>query len=590
MPDGALILVAGALLVAALGASLAAARLSVPALLLFLGVGMAVGSDGAGWIQFADYSLARRVGTIALALILFDGGLSSSFKQLKDVIRPALRLAVFGTLITALVTGLVAAPLLGLSTLQGLLLGSILASTDSAAVFSLLRGTALHRRIKHTLEGEAGFNDPVAVLLVLGFINWIDKPNYGVVNMLGLFVQQMAIGAGCAYAVGRLAVWALKRVRLPGAGLYPVASFATAALAYGTADTFGGSGFLAVYICGLMLGGAPIAGKQTISTFHQGLAWLAQIALFLCLGLLVFPGQLGAAMGGGILVAFVLALIARPLATILVTATDHFSGAERVVLAWAGLRGAVPVVLATIAVTRQVPGSLEFFNVVFFTVLVSTLVQGTTIEPLARRLGLTSPQPELPRPLTEFGTIGGLGAQVIEFPVSASDSIVGLRVRDLGLPEDATLNVIVRGSEAVPPSGSTQIEVGDMLHLLVRDEVAGNVSGLVERWRNHAVTAPAVSAPAPHEELLIQPWTADHGDPSDPDLLAGVPVTHLVRARPDAHGALVILEDGRVALTGTSLVAGSATSVLRYARRRLAGARGPSEGAWWKEVIGALGR
>jgi cell volume regulation protein A len=590
MTDGQLILVAGTLLVAALAASLAAARLKVPALVLFLGLGMAVGTDGAGWLAFDDYSLARRIGTIALALILFDGGLSSSPQELKEVIGPSLRLAIGGTLITALVVGLVAAPLLGVSLLEGLLLGSILASTDSAAVFGLLRGTTLRRRVTRTLEGEAGFNDPVAVLLVVGFLDWIEKPGYGVPNMLLLFLQEMAVGAACAYVVGRLAVWALKRFRLPTPGLYPVASFATAATAFGLAETLGGSGFLAVYITGLMLGGSTIAGKQTISSFHQGVAWVAQIALFLSLGLLVFPSQLGAAMGDGLVIAIVLALVARPLATVLVTATDRFSSAERTLLAWAGLRGAVPVVLATFAVTRGMPGSVAFFNIVFFTVLVSTLVQGTTFEPLARHLGLTSHEPALPRPLAEYGTIGRLGAQVMEYPVAPSDSIVGLRVRDLGLPHDATLNVIVRGAEAVPPRGSTQIEVGDTLHLLVRDEVAGGMPDLLDRWRNLGPSEPAAPTHVPEEALLTQAWSAEHGDASDPDLVAGVPVVRLVQRRPDARGALVWLEDGRFAISGATLVAGSRDLVRRYASRRLSVAQGPAEEAWWHQVIAALGR
>jgi cell volume regulation protein A len=293
-------------------------------------------------------------------------------------------------------------------------------------------------------------------------------------------------------------------------------------------------------------------------------------------------------MRGGIVVAFVVALVARPLATALVTAGDRFSGSERTVLAWSGLRGAVPVVLATFAVTRGLPGSVGFFNIVFFTVLVSTLVQGTTIEPLARRLGLTSQEPPLPRPLTEFGTIGRLGAQVIEYPVSASDSIVGLRVRDLGLPHDATLNVIVRGSEAVPPRGSTQIQVGDTLHLLMRDEVAGSMSHLVERWREQRRSAPAAPPTARDVELLTQPWTAEDGDPSDPELVAGVPVVELLHTRRDERAALVTLEDGRRALTGPSLVAGPAPLLRRYARRRLAGAPAEAEEAWWREVIAAL--
>ena len=590
MSDGELILVVGALLVAALGASLAASRLRVPALLLFLGIGMAVGSDGAAWIQFDDYSLARRIGAIALALILFDGGLSASFKELRDVMGPALRLAFGGTIITALVTGLAATAFFGLPLLHGLLLGSILASTDSAAVFGLLRGTSLRRRVRLTLEGEAGFDDPVAVLLVLGFLEWIHNPGYGMLNMVVLFVREMSSGAVCGFVVGRLAVWALSRSRLSTAGLYPVASCAAAALAFGLAETLGGSGFLAVYIAGLLLGGSTIPAKQTIATFHEGLAWIAQIALFLTLGLLVFPSQLGSAVGPGLVLALVLALFARPLATLLVTAGDRFGAGERLVLAWAGLRGAVPVVLATFAVTSHTPGSLSFFNIVFFTVVLSTLVQGTTLEPLARAFGLTSRRPPLPRPITEFGTIGRLGAQVMEYPVRSSDSVVGLRVRDLGLPHDATLNVIVRGDEAVA-RGSTQIAAGDTLHLLARDEVAGGVRTLLERWRGEGTMEPhSDGAHAATENLFTEPWTAAHGDPRDPDLVAGVPVVQVVQARHDVGGALVLLEDGRAAVTGSTLVAGSAELVGRYARRRFSSARDTGEELWWRQVAAALPR
>jgi cell volume regulation protein A len=591
MSDGELILVVGLLLAAALAASLAASRLRVPALLLFLGLGMAVGSDGAGWIQFDDYGLARRIGAIALALILFDGGLSASFQELRGVMGPALRLASAGTIITALVTGLAATAFFGLPLLQGLLLGSILASTDSAAVFGLLRETSLRRRVRLTLEGEAGFNDPVAVLLVLGFVQWIQDPSYGVLNMVVLFVREIASGAICGYVVGRLAIWALSRSRLPSAGLHPVASCSVAALAFGLAETLGGSGFLAVYMVGLMLGGSSIAGKQTIATFHQGLAWVAQITLFLTLGLLVFPSHLGGAIAPGLVLALVLALVARPLATLLVTSGDRFGAGERLVLAWAGLRGAVPVVLATFAVTSHIPGSASFFNIVFFTVLVSTLAQGTTLEPLARAFGLTSREPPLPRPLTEFGTIGRLGAQVMEYPVRSSDRVVGLPVRDLGIPQDATLDVIVRGDQALPPGGSTQIEAGDTLHLLVRDEVASSVRLLLERWRGDQPVPPEPDVvETAIENLLTEPWTAAHGDPGDPDLVAGVPVVQVVEARRDAGAALVLLEDGRAAVTGSSLVAGSAELVGRYARRRLSAARDAGEEMWWRQVAAALQR
>ncbi|MEA2467209.1 MAG: potassium/hydrogen antiporter, partial [Thermoleophilaceae bacterium] len=464
MPDGQLILVAGALLAAALAASLLAGRIRVPGLVLFLGLGMAVGSDGAGWIEFGDYERARTIGVVALALILFEGGLVAGFREIKPVLPAAVSLALVGTLVTAAISGLVAAWLFDLSTLEGLLLGSIFASTDGAAIFALLRGSTLRRKLARTLEGEAGFNDPIAVLLVVGFIDWIQKPDYGLIDMIGLFAQQIGIGAVAGLGVGWLAVQGLRRISLATAGLYPVATIATAALAFGAADSVHGSGFLAVYLAGLMLGSAPIPAKSTVTTFHQGLAWVAQLTMFMVLGLLVFPSQLGPVALEGTALALVLVFVARPVATALATLGLGFDWRERVVLGWAGLRGAVPVVLATFPVIEHVPGSLEFFNIVFFAVIVSTLLQGTTFEPLAQRLGVTTSDPALPRPLTEAGTIRKLGAEVVEYGVGAEDAVVGRRVRQLGLPRDALLNVIVRGGQAIPPRGSTRIEADDRLH------------------------------------------------------------------------------------------------------------------------------
>src|SRR4051812_4385298 len=246
--DGQLILIAGALLAAGLLASLLAGRVRVPSLLLFLGVGMAIGSDGTGWIDFNDYERARTIGIVALALILFEGGLTSGVLEIRPVLPAAISLAVVGTVVTAVITGLVAVWLFDLSTLEGLLLGAVLASTDGAAIFGLLRGSTLQRKLASTLEAESGFNDPMAVLLVLGFIAWVQEPGYGLPDMLVLLVRQIGIGVAVGGAVGAGTVAVLRRVRLDTTGLYPVASLATAALAFGGADTLHGSGFLAVYL------------------------------------------------------------------------------------------------------------------------------------------------------------------------------------------------------------------------------------------------------------------------------------------------------------------------------------------------------
>ena len=487
--DGDLVLAAGLLMAAALGASFLAHRVRLPALVLFLGIGMVIGSDGAGWIDFNDYELARDIGVIALILILFEGGLAAGFSEIRPVLGPAVSLGTVGTLATALVTGMAATWLLDFSTLEGLLLGSVVAATDAAAIFGILRGSTLRRRLAQTLEGESGFNDPVAVLLVLGFIDWIQDPGYGLLDMVIGLAGKLSIGLAVGAGVGWLAIQGFRRIRLETAGLYPVASLTAAALAYGVAEVAHGSGFLAVYLTALALGSSPIPAKRTVTAFHDGMAWVAQVGLFLTLGLLVFPSQLGEVAVEGTLLALILILVARPIAAAVATAPFGFGIREQAALSWAGLRGAIPVVLATFPVIAGVPGSLEFFNIVFFAVLVSTVLQGMTFTLLADRLALTTDRPALPRPLAEAGTIRALGAEVVEYPIAETDAIVGARVRELGLPRQALVNVIVRGEQALPPRGSTRLEAGDRLHILVRQEVATVLPDLLERWETGPVGA-----------------------------------------------------------------------------------------------------
>jgi cell volume regulation protein A len=486
--EGDLIFVAGLLMAAALGASLLARRVRLPALVLFLGIGMVIGSDGTGWIDFSDYTLARDIGVVALILILFEGGLAAGWSEVRPVLGPAVSLGTLGTLATALITGLAATWLLDFSLLEGLLLGSVVAATDAAAIFGVLRGSTLRRKLAQTLEGESGFNDPVAVLLVLGFIDWIQKPGYGLADMALGLTGKLCIGVAVGAGIGWLAIRVFRRLRLESAGLYPVASLSTAALAYGAAEVAHGSGFLAVYLAALALGSSPIPAKRTVTAFHEGMAWVAQVGLFMTLGLLVFPSQLGDVALEGTLLALILTLVARPIAAVIATAAFGFELREQAAIGWAGLRGAIPVVLATFPVIAGVPGSLEFFNIVFFAVLVSTIVQGTTFTMLAARLGLTTDRPALPRPLAETGTIRALGAEVVEYPIAESDAIVGARVRELGLPREALVNVIVRGDQALPPRGSTRLEAGDRLHILVRHEVAERLPDLLERWESGPVS------------------------------------------------------------------------------------------------------
>jgi potassium/hydrogen antiporter len=575
-------------------ASLVAGRLRVPGLLLFLFLGMAIGTDGLGWIDFDDYALARRIGIIALALILFEGGLTSGLLEIRPVLAPALSLAVIGTIVTAVVTGLAAALLFDLSTLDGMLLGSVLAATDGAAIFALLRGSTLKRRLATTLEGESGFNDPVAILLVLGFIEWLTHDDYGIGDMAVLFVRQLGIGLAIGVAVGVAGVWVLRRVQLATAGLYPVATLAIAALAFGGADALHGSGFLAVYLAGLALGTLGVPAQQTVTSFHQGLAWLAQVSMFVALGLLVFPSRLDDVAVRGTVLALVLVLVARPVAVAVATLPARFSWSERLVLSGAGLRGAVPVVLATFPVLAGVGESFQLFDVVFFAVLLSTLIQGTTFEPGARLLGATTTEPAMPRPLAEAGTIRRLGAEVLEYPIGDDDAVVGARVRDLGLPREAVVNVIVRGDEAIPPRGSTILRAGDRLHVLLRSELSRDVHRIVERWRSGPIgPSPRRRArPQGRSPLFsVRPLGQAHleGDAAHPTSVGGAPVAAQLRIRRDVPGALVALEDGRYAVIGPLVAIGGRQSLSTWATRRLRRLDGGDpERAWLQNVVGAL--
>ena len=387
--DAVLILVAGALLATGVFASLVAARLRLPGLVLFLGLGMLIGTEGLGWIDFENYELTRLIGSIALLLILFEGGLATGMVEIRSVLRSAISLAVVATVGTALIVGFAATILFGLPLLEAFLLGAILSGTDGAAVFALLRGSRLRSDLARTLEGEAGLNDPIAIVLVLVSIELLTQPDYGAIDVLIFITQELGIGALTGAVMGFVGANCLRALKSAPPSLNLVASFATAAIAYGAAGALHGSGFLAVYLAGLALGSIDLPAKPAVDAFHEGLAAVAEIGMFFALGLLVFPTQLDENLLASTLLALIVAFVARPLAAAAATAFQGFSAGDRLLLGWTGLRGAVPVILATFPVIEGIPRSLEFFNVVFFAVLVSTLIQGTTVETLASRLGCT---------------------------------------------------------------------------------------------------------------------------------------------------------------------------------------------------------
>src|SRR4029077_21091880 len=408
-------------------------------LVVFLGLGMLLGSEGPGGIAFDDAGLARKVGVVALAAILFEGGLATSWRRLREVAVPATLLATVGVVVTAVLTGLAAYALFDLSWLQSVLLGAVVSSTDAAAVFATMRFTHIRRRLARTLEAETGGNDPMAIALTIGLIDWIEKPDYGIADLSLLLLRQLGLGLVIGVALGVVATWAFARLPHSIGAFAPVASVAAGALSFGIADVSGGSGFLAVYLVGLAIGSTPSRFRRDLVKFHEGLAFVAQVVMFVVLGLLVFPRALGSVALSGLALAALLVLLIRPVAVGVSTAWSRFNARERALLGWAGLRGAVPIVLGTIVLSEHVENGKTIFNAVFFVVVVSALVQGTTLEWVAERLQLIAPRPAVTTPPLEVDALGSL--ELVEFNVAGDHAIAGSMVRELGLPRTALVAV-----------------------------------------------------------------------------------------------------------------------------------------------------
>lgn len=482
MDEGVMLLLVGAVLAASILVALGASHTGVPSLVAFLALGMLLGSDGPGGIAFDDAALARTVGIVGLAAILYEGGLSTSWRRLRQIAVPAALLSTVGVVVTTVLTGVAAHGFFDLPWLESLLLGAVVSSTDAAAVFATLRSTGLSRRLARTLEAETGGNDPMAVALTIGLIEWIQKPAYGFPDLALLVVRQLGLGLLVGVALGAAATWIFSRLPASIGAFVPVASVAAASLAFGAADVLGGSGFLAVYLVGLAVGSTPSRYRRQLVAFHEGIAFLGQVALFVVLGLLVVPTELPGVALPGLALAALLVLLVRPAAVWASTALADFDRRERLLLGWAGLRGAVPIVLGTFVLSSQVGHSKTIFNAVFFVVVVSTLVQGTTLEWVAGRLGLLAPPTAtVAAPLAIGDEWSALA--LVDFVVSPGHAIDGSTVRELGLPRDALVAVVVRGDDAIPPRGSTTISVGDRLFVLAPQKLRADLEDVFSRWR-----------------------------------------------------------------------------------------------------------
>ena len=485
------VLLAGVLLLLGIASSKFSARLGVPVLVLFLAVGMVAGSEGLGRIPFENYDLANSVGSVALALILFDGGLRTSLASVQRVWKPALALSTIGVLLTSLVTGLAAAWVLKLPLLQGLLVGSIVGSTDAAAVFAVLRtsGLKLPDRLTSTLEVESGSNDPMAIFLTLGLIGVITGGADTAQALTLLFVAQFGVGTLAGLGVGRLATAAINRINLDYPGLYPLLALSFGLVAFGLAAVLGGSGFLAVYIAGIVIGSSSIVFRRGIFSFHDATAWLGQIVLFVMLGLLSFPSRLWAVAWEGLWIALVLILVARPLAVWMSAWPFQFRRRELTFLSWVGLKGAVPITLATFPLMAGVPQSPLIFNAVFFVVLVSAITQGWSLPLVARWLHIGRPADPTPALSVEINALRQVDGEILDYTVKERTHVAGQRLRDLALPDGVLVALILRGREVVMPRGTTVLMPSDHVFMALRISLEPWINRLFEPDPEPAVIA-----------------------------------------------------------------------------------------------------
>lgn len=462
------LLIGAVLLLVSVLASKLSIRYGIPSLLLFLGIGMAIGSDGLNWIYFDDHQLAQSLGIVALAYILFSGGLDTNWKRIRPVLAPALSLATIGVLISAVLVGLFAVLLLNFSWIEGILLGAIVSSTDAAAVFSVLKsnGMAFKYRLKELIELESGTNDPMAIFLTIGLISVLGNDQSDWIDFILLFITQMGFGVLTGFMFGKLFTWVINKIDLIYDGLYPVLVVGLISFVYAITDLINGSGFLAVYIVGVVMSSSGFVHQRSLTNFFDGIGWLMQIVMFLMLGLLVFPSQLIPVAGVSIIIALALIFVARPLSVFISLLFTQYNRRAKLMVSWIGLRGAVPIILATFPLVAGLENADIVFSIVFFVVITSVLIQGTTIPVFAKWLHVNAPFFKQTRYPIQFEPDVDTKSALKEIVVEEGYQIVGKKIVDLHLPENVLIVLINREGKFIVPKGTTVIEADDKLLLL----------------------------------------------------------------------------------------------------------------------------
>lgn len=455
-------------------------RLGLPALVLFLIGGMLLNRA----IYFEDVQLAQFIGTLALIIILFEGGAQTKWDKVRPILVPATILATLGVLLTTLITGIAAMYILNFSVLEGLLLGAIVGSTDAAAVFSVLGNKNFNKRLTATLEAESGSNDPMAVFLTVMLIEMIKMPEMSVWSAIGGFFIQMGLGLALGLGLGKLIVVVINHIKLDTSALYPILAMGSAILTFALTDFLGGSGLLAVYVMAVFVGNSDLTYRYPILRFNEGFAWMMQIVMFTLLGLLVFPSQLLGVIWEGILIAVILMFIARPVAVFICMIFLKYDLKQKLFISWAGLKGAVPIVLATYPINAGVENSNLIFNTVFFVVFISALIQGGTLSWLAEKLHLTGDEDQ-GRASIELINLGETDSEIMKVTMPKQSPTIGLSLTDLNLPNDTLIIGIIRNKKLLTPTGSSIIEKDDTLFVLcdkeTRKEAKRTLLGSLEK-------------------------------------------------------------------------------------------------------------
>jgi cell volume regulation protein A len=472
-----ILLIVSILLFLSVLVSKTANRTGLPALVLFLFIGMLAGSDGIGNITFDSPETARFLGVIALCFILFSGGLDTKMQQIKPVIRKGITLSTLGVLITALSLGVFVRWMTDFSWLESMLLGSIVSSTDAATVFSIFRSKngGLKRNLRPTLELESGSNDPMAYFLTITFITMIQNPETSIMAMIFGLLKGMGLGLGIGFALGKGMVRVINKVGLFAEGLYPVLTISLMFLSFSLTEFIGGNGFLSVYLSGLILGNSNFIHKRSLMKFYDGFAWLMQILMFLSLGLLVFPSQMASIVGIGLLISVFLIFVVRPLAVFLCMLPFKVYYKDLILISWGGLKGAVPIIFATYPMVEHIPHANTIFHIVFFITLTSLLLQGTTLFKFAGLLKLAIPEKIVKKTILEFDT-DAIKSVLEEISVEADFRCVNHTIVDMKLPKTALIVMIEREDKYFTPNGSTNIEVGDRLTILADSKENLNIT------------------------------------------------------------------------------------------------------------------